>query len=199
MFDILYLMKALQLAKPHVLVMIGGPASGKTTFAEKFADTFHAPYIDAKKLHLDGGDPASTLKLAYDIMAQIHKTKQTIVYEGLTGSRTERTQVAKLARDKGYEPLFVWVQTDSATAHARATRRSRINTDPMSDDDFERESKQFTPPSAQERAVVISGMHTYATQAKTVLKRLAETSNRKTDTTEASAQQRSPRRSVIIR
>lgn len=167
-------MKALHLAKPHLLVMIGGPSSGKTTFATRFAETFHAPYLDAKQFHLATGDATSALGLAYDMLDQIHKTKQTIVYEGMTGTKAERTQVAKLARQHGYEPLFIWVQTDPNITHARATKRTRANPTPMSDEEFERETRRFTPPAEPEKHVVISGMHTYATQAKTVLRKLTE-------------------------
>ena len=174
--DLLYchMMKALHLAKPHVLVMIGGPASGKSTFATKFADTFHAPYIDAKQFHLATGDQTSALELAYDMLEQMHKTNQTIVYEGVSGTKTERTEIAKLARKHGYEPLFIWVQTDPNVAFARATKRTRSNPNPMSEDAFDRETRRFTAPSSPEPVVVISGMHTYASQAKAVLRKLAE-------------------------
>jgi len=39
-------MKSLQLDKPHAIVVIGIQGSGKTFFAEKFATTFKAPYIE---------------------------------------------------------------------------------------------------------------------------------------------------------
>ncbi len=193
-------MKTLHMAKPHVLVVIGGPGSGKTAFASKFADTFSAPYIDAKAFHLEGNDATTTIGLVYDILRQIHKTKQTIVYEGLSGTRAERTQVAKLAREYGYEPLFIWVQTDPAIAHGRATKRTRSNPNPMPEDVFEAEQKRFTPPAPHEKAVVISGMHTHASQAKAVLKRLAETRGRaETPTRSDEDSPRPPRRPVIIR
>lgn len=201
-YNLLYwwMMKALHLAKPHILVMIGGPASGKSTFADKFADTFHAPYIDAKQFHLATGDATSALRLTYDMLEQIHKTNQTIVYEGMTGTKAERTQIAKLARKHGYEPLFVWVQTDPNIAHARATKRTRANSRPMSDDEFDRESRRFTAPSAQEKYVVISGMHTYASQAKAVLRKLTEQRSER-EPEKAVSDTRpspSPRRPVIV-
>ena len=192
-------MKALQLAKPHILVMVGGPASGKTAFAEKFADTFHAPYIDAKAFRVGEISPTATLGLVYEVLTEIQKTKQTIVYEGMTGSRAERAQLVKLARKNGYEPLFIWVQTDPTVAHARATKRSRQNPTPMSDEVFDREQARFTAPSAQERAVVISGMHTYASQARAVLKRLVDSTSRTSGPAKDPSPSRSPRRPVIIR
>lgn len=190
-------MKALQLTKPHILTVVGGPASGKTAFATKFSDTFNAPYIDAKKFLSVSQDPTSALPLVFEVLKQLQKTNQTIVYEGFSGTRAERLQIAKLCRDNGYDQLLVWVQTDPSVAYGRATKRSRSNPEPMSDEDFEREQKRFTPPSPQEKAVVISGMHTPASQTKAVLKRLAELRQQileKRDETST----RPPRRPVII-
>lgn len=189
-------MKALQLVKPHVLVVIGAPASGKTEFAEKFSDTFHAPYINAKMFQFEGYSPATALGLALEVMSQIQKTKQTVVYEGISGTRVERAQIMKQAKANGYEPLFIWVQTDPAIARARATRRTRSNPNPMTVEEFEHDLKRFTPPSQQEPTVVISGMHTYATQAKAVLKRLAEMTGRAAAPSANAAQ---GRRSVTAR
>lgn len=191
-------MKALQLAKPHVLVMIGVPASGKSQFARKFAETFHAPYIDAKMFLFEGYSPSVAVDLAREVLAQMQKTKQTIVYEGVSGSRVERSELAKQARANGYEPLFIWVQTDVSVARNRATRRTRSNPEPMTDEQFDSELKRFTPPSDQEPTVVISGMHTYASQAKAVLKRLTELTGRDRASANA-ASTRSQRRPVIIR
>lgn len=162
-------MKSLQLTKPHCLIMIGLPGSGKTSFASRFADTFSAPYLNAEKLQ--AGE--ATLQVAGELLAEICKTKQTIVYEGLGGSRVERASAAKLVRSLGYEPLFVWVQTDPQVAKQRVTKASRQAPARMNESEFNEAVSRFTPPNHGEKAVVLSGMHTYASQAKSVLKRLS--------------------------
>ena len=64
---------------------------------------------------------------------------------------------------------------------------------------FDAAIKSFTEPNSTERAVVISGKHTYKTQARTVLARLSD-SNRAGRPTPVLARQRpeTRRRSVGI-
>lgn len=169
------IMKNLQLSKPHFLIVIGAPRSGKSNFADRFADTFKAPYIDASMLHAPGNSVAETMKSTEYVLEQLLKTQQTIIYEGLSGSRAERLAASKLARSNGYEPLLIWIQTDLNVARARATKRSKTNTNPMTDEEFDQEVRRFTPPNTSENYVVLSGLHTYASQAKSVLKRLSAT------------------------
>ena len=171
-------MKALQLPKPHLLIVIGIPGSGKTTFASKFSDTFHAPFIESQLFRSLTDDRGQADALLDNMLDQVQKTNQTIIYEPTSGTRSERLELAKKARASGYEPLLIWVQTDHYAAMARATRRKRAAADQMSEEQFEQEVRRFTAPNAQEKYVVISGMHTYSTQAKAVLKKLTENNQR---------------------
>ena len=161
-------MKSLSLNQPHAIVMVGIPGSGKSHFAEKFAETFHAPYVSSDRLRPFVSDPKYLSKLVAQQLNELFKTIYSIVIDGFTHTRTERTELAKHLRDHGYETLFVWVQTDPATARARALKQNKL-----SSDDYDRIAKRFSPPHATENPVVISGKHTYATQVKSVLKRLS--------------------------
>ena len=73
--------------------------------------------------------------------------------------------------------MVIWVQTDEPTSVSRSVKRSdkrkgdELN-DSMSVEAFERYKKQFSAPSPSESVVVISGKHTYATQARVILKKL---------------------------
>lgn len=162
-------MKSLQLGKPHCLILVGLPSSGKTTFGERFAETFSAPFLNVEMLQ--AGDQST--QVAHQVLRQLFRTKQTIVYEGLGGSRSQRTEVARLARAHGYEPLLIWVQTDAAIARVRATKSTRRTPGKLSADQFESQVSKFSAPHASEKAIVLSGTHTYASQAKSVLKRLS--------------------------
>ncbi len=168
-------MKSLSLSKPHMIVMVGIPGSGKTFFAEKFAETFRAPYVSLEKIagHLYE-DQTAAEPIAGDQLHELLKTGQSVVVETATETRTGRAALAKKARANGYDTLFVWVQTDPTTAKTRATRPAKNSTNRIFEpEEYDRELKRFTLPSAIEKPVVISGKHTYATQAKVVLKRLS--------------------------
>lgn len=168
-------MKNLQLSKPHLLVVVGVPGAGKSFFADKFAETFSAPYLDQDNLaKIIGEDQA---EIVADLMLdQLVRTKQTILLEGWGATRTERQSIAVYARKHDYEPLFVWVQTDPVTAKKRSIKGIRGQTTDhlMSEEQFDRVFGRFTPLNSTEKYMVISGKHTYASQAKIVLKKLVE-------------------------
>jgi predicted kinase len=178
-FAILSYMKSLHLSKPHIIVMVGIPGAGKSFFAEHFAQTFGAPYIHYGAIRAELFNDPTYSHDENEIISrigtmQLHellKTERTIVFDGASDARTDRTEIAKLAHAAGYQPLFVWVQTESVAAKSRATKPSKT-TSYVSSDQFDQMLRRFTAPNAAEKAVVISGKHTYASQLKIVLKRL---------------------------
>ena len=163
--------------KPHIIIMVGIPGSGKSYFAEKFGETFKSPVINFSRIHrtlfvdpkFNESEDAVVKKAADYMLGEMLKTGRTIIFKGPTGKKSDRIELAKKARSSGYDPIFVWVQTDSVTARKRATK-SIDGRPPMTDAKFDNYLKQFSAPHASERAVVISGKHTYNAQLKIVLK-----------------------------
>lgn len=184
MSAILNAMKSLSLTTPRAIFVVGIPGAGKTFFAEKFAETFNAPYIDVEKIRrtvfssptYDKNEQQAIDELALSYLTELLKTKKTLLFEGGTEARVDRMNLSKLVKTHGYEPLFVWVQTEPATANSRATRgvRGQDASKVISQERYESLAAKFTPLNRTEDFVVISGKHTYATQARAVLKRLAE-------------------------
>jgi predicted kinase len=169
-------MKQLQLTKPRLLIVTGIPASGKTSFAEHFASTFRAPFFEPSRI-LDLNESADSEMVLDNLLEQFLRTGKTILYETIGGTKQERLDISKYARAHGYEPLVIWVQTDPAAAKARALKRKK-NARTYSDEEFVSLLHRFTSPRSGEDHVVISGMHTHASQAKAVLRRLTESGGR---------------------
>lgn len=161
-------MKSLSLHKPHAIIMVGVTGSGKTFFAKKFAETFNAPYVGLEDILPFAYDYAAAQELVYNQLEQLVKTNLSIVVDGDTASRQNRTELARAIRDVGYVPMIVWVQTDPETAQQRISRDKNKRSV-----DFDAQMKRFSPPHPSEKPVVISGKHTYASQAKIVLKHLS--------------------------
>jgi len=163
-----------------VIIMIGIPGAGKTTFAQKFSDTFQAPFINQGAIqeslygarYAKADETARVQELSLQFLHEVLKTKQTVVYEDCNGTRRFRHELAHIANKAGYVPLFVWVQTESAEALRRVTRKNGTVV-PMTSEQFDHELRQFSVPVVSEHAVVISGKHTYASQLKNVLRNLA--------------------------
>lgn len=176
-------MKSLSLSKPHVIVMVGVPGAGKTHFAEKFADTFQAPLVSSAKiaevLGLEAQPSKDSTALVQAVatmqLDELYKTRQTIVVDIASATRTERQLITRGARGADYTPLFVWVQTDTPSAKHRATKPVKKSAPAKYTDAlFEASLARFTQPSIVENPLVISGKHTYASQVKIVLARLVE-------------------------
>lgn len=192
-FDILSYMKQLSLTKPHAIIMVGIPGSGKTFFAEKFSETFRAPLVSKEKLSAFAPDAAD--QLTDYILGEFLKTGQSLIIESNTDTRTARIDLARKVKTAGYETLLVWVQTDVNTAKMRSLKSTGT-----SSDDYDRTAKRFTPPATPEKPVVISGKHTYATQAKVVLQRLsAPRTEISTHATPPIRPEERPRRNITIR
>lgn len=169
-------MKSLNLTKPHLIVVVGIPGAGKTFFARQFADTFNAPYLRSDDL-LELTDDGSTAQKVWDFtLEKLTQTKQTLLVEGFGATAAERRDLSAFARKQGYQALYIWVQTEPSTALQRATKgngRERPEY-PITEREFKERAGSFEPLSAVEHYMVISGKHTYASQAKNVLKKLAE-------------------------
>lgn len=168
-------MKSLSLSAPHVVIMVGVPGSGKSFFAEHFAQTFSAPLISWNAIRDElFNEPTYTKdedaivgRVADHMLSQLVLTNATVLYEGDTTTQVARQKLSKIVRDAGYEPLFVWVQTDAATTKSRAMKKG------IPAEVYSASVKRFTSLKNSNHSVVISGKHTYASQLKIVLRRLS--------------------------
>lgn len=150
--------------------MVGMPGSGKTTFAKQFAATFNAPLIDYVELNqLAEGNPELTYRVADYTIAMLFRTKQSFIIDGPGDKQADRRQIVALAKQHGYVPLFIWVQTEPTTAEIRAVRQKGAT---MSKAVYDERVASFEFLTNVEPVLVISGKHTYAAQARTVLKKL---------------------------
>lgn len=183
-------MKPLTPTKPHAIIMVGIPGSGKTFFAEHFAKTFSAPLVSFSRILSITEDKKHAAKMVELMLDELSKTEKTFIYEGPAHTSKLRDNFIKRVSKKGYTPLIVWVQTESLEAKRRAINKSR-ESHRLSSDQFDDIVNAFEPPK---RAVVISGKHTYASQLKIVLKSLAGAADdRKTEPMRNAATTRSSR------
>jgi predicted kinase len=166
-------MKPLTAASPHAIIMIGIPGSGKSTFAERFAETFQAPIVSQTKLLREFGLTRDHAEVLSNLMlSEFMKTHRTILIDGGLDVRDKREEMVRRLVKAGYRPLVVWVQTDTNEAHRRATKPYPQGSG-MRSEEFDAELEHFDPPSDKEKMVVISGKHTYPSQLKIILKQLA--------------------------
>jgi predicted kinase len=173
-------MNSLGKTKPHLITSIGIPCSGKSFFADHFADTFKSPIISYNRLQkLLFVDPVGSkeedeiiLSVIKYMLEESFKTERTVVYDGPIFNHSSYEMIDKMSQKSGYEPLYVWVQIDSPTAKKRASNSSLGNLK-LSSEQFDKKVSHFCPPKTSSKSIVVSGKHTYASQLKIVLKYLA--------------------------
>jgi predicted kinase len=187
-------MKALSLARPLLILVIGLPGAGKSFFARHFSDTFGAPLVSADEMQFELFDPPKFSPLEYGLvkrlaerqLTQLTKTRSSIIIDGICNTRQERQQLEQFAAAHNYGTLVVWVQTDEPTAKNRSTTRNKkrpgdeLNVK-LTAEQYATQAKRVAQPVKTEDYVVISGKHTYSTQAKMVLRKLAAPRAEKAD------------------
>lgn len=154
---------------PRALLVFGAPASGKTTFAEKFAKKFGLASYDLNTLMEENG---FTYEMIMVLVEQVLKTGQTILIEGAIDTEKERTEMRNLARKYGYEPALIWVQTDTNTIRQRLKAQYRSVSKAKTA--YDKAVAEMEAPTEIERPIILSGKHTFETQTKHVIAGLAD-------------------------
>lgn len=153
----------------RAILVFGAPCSGKTTFCKKFSNQFKAPYYDLSQLKADYNLSREQMLM---MVEQIAKTGITFVIEGGIDTEADRKEMRNLLRKSGYEPSLIWIQTDVSTIKSRL--KSRLKSVSKAKAEYDAKVKRLEAPSEIEPTIILSGKHTYPTQAKHVLTQLAE-------------------------
>ncbi len=178
-------MKSLSLSSPMVIMVVGLPGAGKSFFARQFAATFGAPLVSDDKIrtmlfanHNYGRDENAMVSQVAGMMTeQLFAAGKTFVLDGGYNAKVARDEMARMANEHGFRTLTIWAQTDEPTCRRRSQKRDSKRDDDrysqaLTPEMFDQLAKKFTQPIVNDSTVVISGKHTYATQARVVLKKI---------------------------
>lgn len=183
-------MEALTLSSPMVIIVVGLPGSGKSFFSVQFANTFGAALVSQDKIRwtlfanqtYSDNENAMVGQVANLLITELFRTKKTFVLDGGYNDPNVRHEFIARARRHGYRALTIVVQTDEPTSLRRATKRSDNKPGDMykqslTPEQFEQAKAAYLEPNTTaDDVVVISGKHTYTTQAKIVLRKMIEIS-----------------------
>lgn len=178
-------MKSLSTSRPLVLLIVGVPGAGKSHFARQFASIFHTPRVSYDKIQsILFTEPSFSKEeelLIANIMnsqiQELYKTQKTFLVDGAVNSRAARMEIERTARKHDYGTLTIWIQTDHESSQYRVTSRNKRRDGDkynvrMTEEQFKKHAQRINPPALREQFAVISGKHTFATQAKVVLKKI---------------------------
>ena len=96
-----------------------------------------------------------------------------MVFEGGIGTEKERAEIRNILRAAGYEPTLIWIQTDLATIRLRMKMRYRSVS--AAKEAYDKAVADLEAPTDIEKPLILSGKHTFDTQARHVLAGLATT------------------------
>jgi len=159
--------------KPRGILVFGAPCSGKSTFCEKFSKRFGLAYYDLNELKNNNN---FTREQILAIIAEILKTKHTIIIEGEIDTEKDRIEIRNILRNHGYEPSLVWIQTDMSTIRTRL--KSKFKSIAKAKDFYEQAVTKLEAPAEEEHPIILSGKHTFETQTKHVITGLADLSEK---------------------
>ena len=181
-------MDRVTLSNPMAIILVGLPGSGKSFFANQFASNLEAPIVSEDKIrwtlfaHHTYSDSENTVvkQVASMIITELLKTKQTFILDGGYDNRVLREKLIAQVKKAGFKVVTIVVQTDPSTAQQRSKGRNsnRVGDrykQALSESDFTNLAKKYQAPlQGDKTAVVISGRHTYPSQARIVLKKIFE-------------------------
>lgn len=155
--------------RPRALLVFGAPCSGKSTFAEKFGNKYGLAYYDFNEIQEENDFSRQTI---LTIIELILKTRQTIIIEGGLDSEDDRQEMRNMLRKNGYEPALIWVQTDISTIRSRL--KAKYRSVAKAKEAFDVATAEIEAPTEFEKPIILSGKHTFETQAKHAITGLAD-------------------------
>lgn len=160
--------KSQQLSQPRAILVFGAPASGKTTFCEKFSQQFRAPYYNLNEIAEDQGFDKEKMLYILDLIA---RSGQNLIIEGMLNTEEERDEIRKVLIEQNYNPSLIWVQTGVNTIKARL--KNRYKSVAKAKEEFDRRMAELEAPADSEKPIVLSGKQTFNQQLSCVLRDLA--------------------------
>lgn len=206
-------MEALSLSSPIIVCVVGLPGSGKSFFANQFANTFGAAIVSRDRIrwtlfahHTYSDNENAIVDQVSEIMiSELLRTQKTFILDGGYDSEQSRRQLAIRAHKNGYRLLTIAVQTDEPTCRRRATKRSDKKEgdeykQSLSNEQFDEAKKLYNEPdTTKPDVVVISGKHTYKTQARMVLKKMVDSAKTDDHTVKVNNLSTQPRATLNIK
>ena len=162
--------------KPLLIMFLGYPGSGKSTFARQLADKLNVVRLNGDSMRIalfktiEGIEAQPDKKVlneqtfgAIDYAAsQILKSGHTFVYDANNNKRSIREGLCELATECGARPVVVWVRTPYDVALQRGqTREAATDTRNMTEEKMlaamTRQIAAFDEPGADEFVIEIPG------------------------------------------
>ena len=166
--------------QPTLVLLLGVPGAGKSTFAKQLAAQLNAPRISADTVrknmfdnpreHMNGTDDLKVSNVMSYITHEILTAKQSVIYDGLIESYDKRQALYVLARGTEAKCLLIELSVAEEVAMKRLappeiTQEYVDNYKQMLADFME----TYEPPKDPEVAIAINGDDSFGRQLETLM------------------------------
>lgn len=168
-------------------MLYGFPGAGKSYFARQFGEHVQAAHVQGDRIRselfenpLYDKDENKVVTQLMDYMThEFLQAGLSVVYDMNAMRLSQRHTLRELARKIHAQPLLIWLQIDTDSAYARVSKRDRRRSDdkysaPIERSTFDDIVTHMQNPGMVEDYLVISGKHSFNTQASAIIKRLRE-------------------------
>lgn len=161
-----------------LILLLGVPGAGKSTFAKQLAAQISVPRISADTIrknmfdnpreHMNSTDDQKVRNVTSYVAYELLAAGQSVIYDGLVESYDKRQELYALAHDAQAKTVLIEVQIAEDIAMKRLAP-------PEITEEYTNGYKQmmtgfmeaYEPPKDSERAVVINGTDPFEEQFKT--------------------------------
>jgi len=170
--------------RPTFILLYGFPGAGKTFFARQLCETLNAAHVSGDRIRSELFDEPKHDKRENEVVTHLmeYMTEEflragiSVVFDTNATRVAQRRTLRDMARKFKAQPLIIWFQIDLESAFGRIAGRDRRKQDdrfatPMDRTTFESVVGHMQNPSQAEDYVVVSGKHTFKTQAHMVMKK----------------------------
>ena len=154
-------------SKPRAILVFGAPASGKTTFCERFSKQFRAPYYNLTEIGKERGFDRDTLLFVLRLCA---RSQQNMIIEGEVNTAADRDELRHALEADGYNTNLVWIQTDVNTIKSRL--KAKLKSVAKAREEYDNGIAELEAPNDEEGPIVLSGKQTFEMQVSQLLSQL---------------------------
>jgi len=151
----------LKMELKYVIILIGAPGSGKSTFGKQFAETRGYAYVcpDEFRAKLGWGEgdqsvSAAAFGMAKGAIGNALDSGKSVVFDATNMYRKTRKDFINIARGRGAKTHAIVFEVDKPTLLDRNKKRGNMGGRNVPEDVIDKMLEKYQPPSSEEFDII---------------------------------------------